>query len=114
MTIINLYLSIMETDKLKFLFNKKRKPNFEFSDKLKKIKYDPKYDEDLEFAIALSKSLEISNDESITFIKNMNTNENQITKIQDLDQQIKKQIKSLGGNKILENEGGGNCLFHTM
>jgi len=104
----------METDKLKFLFNKKRKPNFEFSDKLKKIKYDPKYDEDLEFAIALSKSLEISNDESITFIKNMNTNENQITKIQDLDQQIKKQIKSLGGNKILENEGGGNCLFHTM
>lgn len=105
----------MDTNKLKYLFSKKRKPKLEFSDKLKKIKHDSKYDEDLELAIALSKSLEISNDESIDFIKNnMNNNENQITEIKDLDQQIKKQISSLGGNKILENEGGGNCLFLSM
>ena len=49
----------MDTNKLKYLFSKKRKPKLEFSDKLKKIKKDSKYDEDLELAIALSKSLEV-------------------------------------------------------
>jgi len=100
----------MDTNKLKYLFSKKRKK----SSKLKKIKQESKYDEDLELAIALSKSLEISNNESINFIKNINNNEDQITQIHDLDHQIKKQISSLGGNQVLQNEGGGNCLFLSM
>tara|TARA_B100000161_G_scaffold258697_1_gene223894 strand:- start:680 stop:1315 length:636 start_codon:yes stop_codon:yes gene_type:complete len=101
----------MDTNKLKYLFSKKRKK----SNKLMKIKQESNYDEDLELAIALSKSLEISNNESIDFIKNnINNNEDQITQIHDLDHQIKKQISSLGGNQVLQNEGGGNCLFLSL
>lgn len=107
----------MDTNKLKYLFSKKRKHKLEFSEKLKKIKQNSKYDEDLELAIALSKSLEISNNESINFIKDNLSNDNveeNITQIDDLDKLIKKQISSLGGNQILQNEGGGNCLFLSL
>ena len=36
------------------------------------------------------------------------------TSLDEIDGLLKASILSLGGKKVLSNEGGGDCLFHTF
>ncbi len=86
-------------------------------DKKRKMR---KIDFDLEKAIklSLSNNLNFDKNESEKLIKDSLIlkklgNEN-ITEIKNLDIEIKYQIENFGGRKVISNEGGGNCLFHTL
>ena len=37
-----------------------------------------------------------------------------ITELDELDSMIEGAIKSVGGSKIIKNEGKGNCMFHSL
>ena len=46
--------------------------------------------------------------------QNITDIEQDITSLDDVDGLLKASILSLGGEKILSNKGGGDCLFHTF
>lgn len=105
----------MNLNKLKYLACI-GKNKYTISDDLKKIKREEKQENDMDLAIALSLS-ETQNfnlQNNIDLKKNIDFNDENLTSLDDIDYLLKASIISLGGNKVLSNEGGGDCLFHTF
>jgi len=81
---------------------------------------DNKFKSELDLAIGLSLSeqFQLTEEESEHLVNNdicekVFKNED-ITTVSELDDLVKASIISFGGNKVLPNQGGGNCLFHTL
>jgi len=122
----------MDKNKLRFVYKTKK---ININDKLKKIKKEVMplvtknselkniesqelFDIDLALAISLSETFNIKKNESKNLVKNnlldKIIDDEEKTTIDNFDKDVREQIQKLGGNKILENEGGGNCLFHSL
>lgn len=125
----------MNNNKLKYLSVKKK---YNISPNLKKIKLENEiikneteiirlhnrkieenldYDIDLAISISLSEEFNISHNDSKKFVNKEILNksfEEELTSINDFDCLLKASIESLGGNKVIPNQGGGDCLFHTL
>jgi len=86
------------------------KNKYSISDDLKKRKIEEPLENDLDLAIALS----LSEIENVNLQNNIDFNDENKTSLDDIYYLLKASIISLGGSKILSNEGGGDCLFHTF
>ena len=108
----------------------KKNNKFKFSNKLENIKTTTNKKKileknkesvnnsmsDLDLGIALSK-LDLSKEEYNTILNNNICSKqfnNGYTDLDELDDLVSSAIKSVGGNKIIKNEGNGNCLFNTL
>ena len=113
----------------KFLFAKKKnKKAVSFNDNLKEkkkkfieeSKLETESELDLAISLALTENFDINKKESLKLVKNnvlTKNSENNLdknTEITELHNKVKLQIEKFGGKKIISNEGGGNCLFHTL
>lgn len=116
-------------DKKKLLLNRKNF-KFSFSDNLiekkknfnkQEINLNINFDDiniDKALALSLAENFNLNKKECVQLIKETvltkPVNNSIKTEIKNLDQQINNQIKFFGGRKIISNEGGGNCLFHSL
>lgn len=99
--------------------NKKNTSNIELTLEKKKESTTDKLSNsmsDLDLGIALSK-LDLSKEEYNTILNNNICSKqfnNGYTELDELDDLVSSAIKSVGGNKIIKNNGNGNCLFNTL
>ena len=113
----------MNLNKLRYLACTDKK-KYNISDDLKKRKSDNQQKNDMDLAIALSLSetqptnltiaLSLSETQPTNLIKDIDFDDENQTSLDDIDGLLKASIISLGGNRVLPNEGGGDCLFHTF
>lgn len=77
-----------------------------------------KSDLDLAIGLSLSEQFQLTEKESEQLVNSdiceKSFKNEEITTVSELDDLVKASIISFGGNKVLPNQGGGNCLFHTL
>lgn len=116
----------MDRNKIKIIAHKNK---FSINDSLKNIKiekYDNKQnfdsdkfqlDIDLAITLSLSKKYNFNKNDSSNLLNNKISNkyfDEEITSVHEFNNLLKSSIESLGGTNVIPNNGGGNCLYHTL